>query len=701
MERQGTDRNAGNAKASAIAVDPSPMEEQAGGEVPEDVAILYSWANLQGGKYRDFSASRREYRAQMRRRAAEALREQELEAAVEAEVTAQAAESQAEVAEVAGQSFNNAAGDAQSEYSRQLAMEEAELAARRASAERFEAGRWAEAAALAESASLRADREIADAQASGIRQAAGYPESEERAQQSVPGNGVPARMRDPYAQQVSPEGEVVERPATADARYRSRGFRPDVPSGLRSQVRQTDPAGIPHHGDAALAGWVDSAPLPPAGYQAVPTTSYEEYRRSYNERPSNEVPLPPRQEARPSNYQAQPLPSVNGRFPSGNAHAPADSQPRNGSASYTSYPPLPPPPAATNGFHPLAASLPFHESAEAQRSGAVSTAPAWLYGAADGGRFQAPVQASPVATGETLQHSRERVAARWYALKGVFQQPGLDLATDLHPNRQNEAHTPILAVFSLAGGVGKTSLVATLGRALSSLGEQVLLADTTSHGLLPFYFGASELIAGVVRNFSPPPGSKDAPIHLVSYDVDRRGEIQTREDRRNEDAGAQDKLAADLLRDSQGTHRVLLDLPATSSWVVRRVARMNPTVLIPLAPDMNSVITLQSVYQFLQSILDADGHPLSPYFILNQFDPTLPLHIDVREVLRQQLGERLLPFVIHRAPAISEALAEGMTIIDYAPDSVAAQDYLNVATWIRSVSASTSAGFRHARWSER
>ena len=42
-------------------------------------------------------------------------------------------------------------------------------------------------------------------------------------------------------------------------------------------------------------------------------------------------------------------------------------------------------------------------------------------------------------------------------------------------------------------------LVATLGRALSSLGEKVLLADATSHGLLPFYFGASELRPGVVR----------------------------------------------------------------------------------------------------------------------------------------------------------------------------------------------------------
>ena len=54
--------------------------------------------------------------------------------------------------------------------------------------------------------------------------------------------------------------------------------------------------------------------------------------------------------------------------------------------------------------------------------------------------------------------------------------------------------------------------------------------------------------------------------------------------------------------------------------------------------------------------------------MLNQFDASLPLHLDVREVLRRQLGDRLLPFVVRRAPAVSEALAEGMTVVDYAPD---------------------------------
>src|ERR1700693_5360831 len=59
---------------------------------PEDVAALYSWANLQGAKYRDYSASRREYRAQARYRAARAMLERELKAQVEAEAAAAGAE---------------------------------------------------------------------------------------------------------------------------------------------------------------------------------------------------------------------------------------------------------------------------------------------------------------------------------------------------------------------------------------------------------------------------------------------------------------------------------------------------------------------------------------------------------------------------------------------------------------------------------
>lgn len=319
--------------------------------------------------------------------------------------------------------------------------------------------------------------------------------------------------------------------------------------------------------------------------------------------------------------------------------------------------------------------------------------PAWLY--APPAPQVTPKPIAPPAVGQssvadTLQHSRERVAARWFALKGVFEQPGQD-QPEVAPVRQKETRTPVLAVFSLAGGVGKTSLVATVGRALSSMGEKVLLTDTTSHGLLPFYFGASELRQGTVRTFSPPSGSTDAPIYLVSYDVDQKGT----------DEAAQEELTEEIINNSRGTHRILLDLNVNSSWIVRHMSRMNPTILVPVAPDMNSVISLQTLEKYFSGVNDGDGRPLQPYYVLNQFDTSLPLHLDVREVMRRQLGDRLLPFVIRRAPAVSEALAEGMTVVDYAPDAPVAEDYLNLATWLRTVAAPATAGFRNVRWSER
>src|ERR1700756_3583113 len=77
------------------------IDEKPSSETPEDVAVLYSWANLQGAKYRDFSASRREYRAQMRHRAAEMQRAAEEQAREEAERAAAAAERAAREAEEA------------------------------------------------------------------------------------------------------------------------------------------------------------------------------------------------------------------------------------------------------------------------------------------------------------------------------------------------------------------------------------------------------------------------------------------------------------------------------------------------------------------------------------------------------------------------------------------------------------------------
>ena len=765
------------------------IEDQGITETPEDVAVLYSWANLHGAKYRDFSASRREYRAQLRHRAAEQVREQALLAQAEAEDAAA-------TADAAARNASKVALDPYSEDSdshRRRALREAEEAARTAAAERLEAARRAEVAAVAEAVARREEREIAEAHASAQRQAARYADSEIRRRASDV-QELPGRTSDPYNPQSQPQisshASPILSPAKAEVRLpvvsaqeyplssdptqpeprtfvkqnmtprRPQGYRPDEASGVRqiyrgpddSQAEYTTPDpdrhSIPMQNRAVTAAPL-SQDMKPIPEQSVPSPLS----------PSSEGSTPPlvgqrrtdspsRADSRTSSIDPPPVPAANPVEPwsplskdrsRSSADNPADSTrealsstiptPPRLSGAFRSAPPIsstPPRPVspfsqalvpsdstrgrrAQDDFdyqHPNNPSDPTRRNLADQSSEPTPLAsarpafqadpagPAWLYAAPANPAAPKPLSPQPASSqssvADTLQHSRERVAARWYALKGVFEQPGQD-QPEVAPVRQKETRTPVLAVFSLAGGVGKTSLVATVGRALSSMGEKVLLTDTTSHGLLPFYFGASELRHGTVRTFSPPSGSTDAPIYLVSYDVDHK----TTEDE------AQEHLAEEIINNGRGAHRILLDLTVGSSWIVRRMSRMSPTILVPVAPDMNSVISLQTVEKFFSGVNDGDGRPLQPYYVLNQFDTSLPLHLDVREVMRRQLGDRLLPFVIRRAQSVSEALAEGMTVVDYAPDAPVAEDYLNLATWLRTVAAPATAGFRNVRWSER
>ena len=41
------------------------------------------------------------------------------------------------------------------------------------------------------------------------------------------------------------------------------------------------------------------------------------------------------------------------------------------------------------------------------------------------------------------------------------------------------------------------------------------------------------------------------------------------------------------------------------------------------------------------------------------------------------------------------------SVMDYAPDAAIAEDYRNIAGWLRSLSPPATQGFRKTRWSER
>ena len=95
-------------------------------ETPEDVATLYSWANLHGAKYRDFSASRAQTRETARLRVQQAMEEEHRRAGQEAEAQ-QAAE-----AEHAAEEARAAEAARQAELAAQQAAREVERSAQQA-----------------------------------------------------------------------------------------------------------------------------------------------------------------------------------------------------------------------------------------------------------------------------------------------------------------------------------------------------------------------------------------------------------------------------------------------------------------------------------------------------------------------------------------------------------------------------------------
>ena len=602
-------------------------------DTPEDVATLYSWANLHGAKYRDFSATRAQTRESTRQRVEETI-----------ETERQRAREMSE-AEVGSNLQSPAQADRVAEPVQQSPHQASLAAAHRAvqEAEQRAADLAGQLAAQQSAIEELVAHEVAERSAQGAEQQA----AEQRVWQHPRPDRLPtAPAPDPVTPQPTPQ--YYPPPQSAFQRADTPGQPPPAQvfgqplQGYAQQPPAFRGGTGPSSGQLPSQGPVPSRVQGPVPAQAeapvqVPTqASIQDPAHEPKQAPSQQRYEPVREESvgRPS---------------------------------------------------PTWASQDFRET---------GGRPAWLTPERVEPPSQpAPPPAMPPVPEDTLQGSRDRLASRWFALRGVFAGGPAPVETAPVPVA---SRAPVMAVFSLAGGVGKTSLAATLGRALSSRGERILLVDTAAFGLLPFFFGARDQRPGLLRTFSPPGVSSDAPIQLVTIDPETLGPEAA-----GSDANGQNTLSGEIGRNARGgVSRVIVDLATASGATTRRVMRMAPMILVPVLPDMNSVVSVSSIDDFFEHN-SATGNKVPLYYVLNQFDPSLPLHLDVREVLREQLGDRLLPFALRRAPAVSEALAEGMTVMDYAPNSTVAEDFGTLAGWVKSLSAPASTSYRGVRWSER
>jgi cellulose synthase operon protein YhjQ len=231
-----------------------------------------------------------------------------------------------------------------------------------------------------------------------------------------------------------------------------------------------------------------------------------------------------------------------------------------------------------------------------------------------------------------------------------------------------------LAFVSVAGGVGKTTLCATMARILSSRMSNVLVADRCVEGIIPYYFGLDRLKAGGLQVVYP--NARRTGYQMTLVNVPCEEPLNPSTTSWLEQVQAESTLT-------------LMDLPTSNGLTSpTKVARAGQ-VVIPLTPDVQSIASLGLCEELLRHL--AEGENGRSLFVLNRFDEARGLHREIRSHLEKVLEGRLAPTALRESDLVAEALALGMTVVDHAPQSPVTKDFEQFAQWLEARLANTSA----------
>ena len=244
--------------------------------------------------------------------------------------------------------------------------------------------------------------------------------------------------------------------------------------------------------------------------------------------------------------------------------------------------------------------------------------------------------------------------------------PELDrmLAWNAQPARQvpGEKKAATIALFSLAGGVGRTMLAATLSRILAGRSRRVLLANCGCMFALHYLLDARSQRMGAFTFLHAPEGVSALPITLIEAG----------------DAGNEAQTVQLMQQARKYSDQSFLDMPVALTPPLRAMLDAADHVLVPLLPDVHSALTLKAVRAELRAICAAG---VEVHYVLNRYDPARALHREMRAQFESMLGSALLPLSIREEPRIQDAMRHCVTVVDHAPRSEVIGDLEALSQW--------------------
>jgi cellulose synthase operon protein YhjQ len=243
---------------------------------------------------------------------------------------------------------------------------------------------------------------------------------------------------------------------------------------------------------------------------------------------------------------------------------------------------------------------------------------------------------------------------------------------------------PSLAVISLAGGVGRTTLTANLATVAARAGHTSLAVDWDPQNLLALHFGLEqpppEGLAANAANALPWQDSalrsSDGAVVLPFGKLDI-GQLRDWYPQMARDRGwlASRLAQIDLAGQRSSTTWTFIDTPRAPSLLTEQAMLAADAVLLVLRADPGALAQLP------EALAMASSRNLLA--VINGFDASRPLQQGVRAALQARLGERLVPHVVHRDEAVPEAWARLASLPEQAPHAQAAHDLHGLLRWLQ------------------
>lgn len=249
-----------------------------------------------------------------------------------------------------------------------------------------------------------------------------------------------------------------------------------------------------------------------------------------------------------------------------------------------------------------------------------------------------------------------------------------------------------MAVFSIKGGTGKTTLSGSLGWIMAEQGHQVLLIDMDAQGHLTQLFrgkpgkGQTKLYYSLIHE--QPLSETIVPTSNPNLFL-----IPATEDHYYLNSALLSKPWREWkLKDAlQAIYPfpydlVIIDLGANltlSTYVALFAAKI---LIIPVLPDLLSYLSLKSLFTFLDKTCKNYKYSFDMIWVLmNRMNNHRPLDRENMRALEKYYAKFLMPVMVREDLKFSEAAKERIPVTSYAPHSIAARDMKKVADFLEPI----------------